>query len=164
MITTVSHATYESPLGRMKVEATEKGVLSIGFTHDDQIRFPRVPNHLSECLHQLDEYFYGDRKHFELVLAMQGSAFQLDVWNAILDLPFGETATYGEVAGYLGNKGASRAVGHALHVNPLLIIIPCHRIVPSFGGAGEYSAGIPRKDWLLRHEWDRKEKDPEDLE
>jgi len=98
---------------------------------------------------QLAEYFAGKRKRFDLPLAPRGTPFQRRVWNALLDIPFGETASYGELARAIGKPSASRAVGAANGRNPLAIVIPCHRVIGADGSMTGYGGEIARKRALL---------------
>ena len=100
---------------------------------------------------ELDAYFSGTLTSFTVPLAPNGTTFQKQVWNALLDIPFGSTTTYGALAKLLGNPGAMRAVGAANGANPIWLLIPCHRVVGSQGLHG-YAGGLERKAWLLRHE------------
>jgi AraC family transcriptional regulator of adaptative response/methylated-DNA-[protein]-cysteine methyltransferase len=101
---------------------------------------------------QLDEYFAGERRAFDLPLAYPGSAFQQQVWDALLRIPYGETRSYAELARELGVPGAARAVGRANGANRIAIVIPCHRVVAADGGLGGYGGGLWRKLRLLETE------------
>lgn len=107
---------------------------------------------LLEAAAQLNEYFSGKRREFDLPLSYDGTAFRTSVLNAIQEIPYGETRTYGEVAESIGSAKAYRAVGTACAENPLPIIIPCHRVVPSSGGVGSYAGGSSLKRRLLDFE------------
>jgi methylated-DNA-[protein]-cysteine S-methyltransferase len=98
---------------------------------------------------QLDEYFAGDRIRFELPLAPRGTAFQMKVWEALREIPYGEAVSYGEVARRIGSPRAVRGVGGANGRNPIAIIIPCHRVVAAGGSLGGYGGGLDRKRFLL---------------
>ncbi|HXW36266.1 MAG TPA: methylated-DNA--[protein]-cysteine S-methyltransferase [Acidimicrobiales bacterium] len=98
---------------------------------------------------QLDEYFSGDRKEFDLPLELEGTAFQKEVWRALREIPYGQTASYGEIAARVGRPGASRAVGLANGRNPIGIIVPCHRVIGANGTLTGYGGGLDRKQWLL---------------
>lgn len=107
---------------------------------------------LKEAKAQLDAYFAGRLKAFELPLAPAGTEFQMKVWNALCDIPYGETITYGQLAGRLGNANASRAVGMANSRNPLPVFIPCHRVVGTGGKLTGYTGGLDIKVKLLQLE------------
>jgi methylated-DNA-[protein]-cysteine S-methyltransferase len=98
---------------------------------------------------QLFEYFSGKRTVFELDLNPRGTTFQLDVWHALLDIPYGATISYAELARRIGKPNAVRAVGTANGANPIPVIIPCHRVIGSNGSLTGYGGGIERKQWLL---------------
>lgn len=104
---------------------------------------------LAEARRQLEEYFAGSRRVFDLPLAPEGTAFQQAVWEALRAIPYGETRTYGQIAAAVGRPKASRAVGGACHCNPIGIIIPCHRVVGSSGRLTGYAGGLDRKAALL---------------
>lgn len=109
---------------------------------------------LDEAEKQLSEYFDGLRRDFEIPLAPFGTDFQLQVWRALRQIPYGQTSTYGEIAQAVGRPEACRAVGQANNRNPLGIIIPCHRVVGRDGGLTGYAGGLAAKDFLLRLESD----------
>ena len=104
---------------------------------------------IAEAVRQLDEYFAGRRREFELDLAPQGTLFQLAVWNALLAIPYGATASYGDIARSVDRPNAVRAVGQANGRNPLAIVVPCHRVVGSDRSLTGYGGGIERKRFLL---------------
>jgi methylated-DNA-[protein]-cysteine S-methyltransferase len=106
----------------------------------------------SEAARQLGQYFAGERAGFELPLRMHGSEFRRRVWEALRDIPFGQTRSYGELARSVGRPSAARAVGLANGRNPFAIILPCHRVVGSTGALVGYAGGLERKRWLLAHE------------
>ncbi len=108
-----------------------------------------TPPALRTAAAQLEEYFSGTRTSFSLPLAPRGTAFQLDVWKALADIPYGVTTTYGELARRVGRPGAARAVGQANGANPLPIVVPCHRVVAADGGLGGYAGGADTKRRLL---------------
>ncbi|HEX2193315.1 MAG TPA: methylated-DNA--[protein]-cysteine S-methyltransferase [Acidimicrobiales bacterium] len=105
-----------------------------------------------EAVRQLDEWFAGRRRDFHLALELHGTTWQRRVWDVLLEIPFGETVTYGEVARRAGSPRSARAVGHAVGRNPVCIVVPCHRVVGAGGALGGYSGGIDNKRWLLAHE------------
>jgi methylated-DNA-[protein]-cysteine S-methyltransferase len=101
------------------------------------------------ALAQLREYFAGERTEFELELTMRGSEFQRAVWAALLEIPYGETASYGEIARRVGRPGKARAVGRANGSNPIAVIVPCHRVIGANGALTGYGGGMERKRLLL---------------
>ena len=107
---------------------------------------------ISSAKRQLDEYFQGNRKSFDLPLAPSGTQFQQKVWNALCTIPYGETRSYKEIAAQIQNPKGCRAVGMANNRNPIMIIIPCHRVIGSNGSLVGYAGGLDIKQWLLAHE------------
>ena len=142
--------TLDTPIGVLTIEADDEYVLKILFDWDDvEVR----PNALTQrCKAQLQEYFNGERTDFDMPLQFQGTAFQEQVWRALLHVPFGETASYGQQAGKMNNPKAVRAVGAANGQNKLSIVVPCHRIIGANGKLTGYGGGMHRKRWLLDHE------------
>lgn len=104
---------------------------------------------------QLDEYFAGDRRRFDLPLRAVGTAFQARVWAALAEIPYGETTSYGAVAATIGVPSAFRAVGLANGQNPISIVVPCHRVIGANGSLSGYGGGVAAKRWLLSHELSR---------
>ncbi len=102
-----------------------------------------------EISRQLEQYFQGTRQTYSIPLLAEGTEFQKKVWRALLDIPYGETRTYQEIARAIGNPNASRAVGMANHRNPIAILIPCHRVIGADGSLTGYAAGVWRKAYLL---------------
>ena len=102
-----------------------------------------------DAISQLSAYFHGELTHFDLALAPSGTPFQKQVWEQLLAIPYGETASYGDLAALLGNPGASRAVGLANARNPISIVVPCHRVVGAAGQLTGYGGGLERKQALL---------------
>ena len=143
-------AFYESPIGNIEIAADNKGIISLDFVKSSSD--PMDCHLLQECVKQLDEYFNGQRKVFDLPLNITGSDFQKKVWTELLKIPYGQTRSYGEIARAIGNEKASRAVGMANNRNNIGIIIPCHRVIGSNGSLTGYASGIWRKEWLLNHE------------
>ena len=112
----------------------------------------RTAGPFAETTRQLEQYFAGERRAFELPLHLAGTPFQRDVWRALTGIPFGETRTYGAIAAGLGRPTAARAVGAANGQNPFCIVVPCHRLIGAGGGLVDYAAGVEVKRWLLDHE------------
>lgn len=101
---------------------------------------------------QLEEYFAGTRRRFEIPLELSGTSFQMKCWRALMEIPYGESRCYSEIARRIGSPGAARAVGMANHVNPIPIIVPCHRVIGRDGSLTGYAGGLEMKKWLLEHE------------
>lgn len=147
-------AFYKSPIGDIEVTATAKEICSLEFVKGKRTgKATKLSPALREALKQLDEFFRGKRRIFELMLRLEGSEFQLDVWQALLDIPYGATASYRDVAKAVGRPEAVRAVGAANGANPISLIIPCHRVIGADGRLVGYGGGLDRKEWLIEHEW-----------
>lgn len=110
------------------------------------------PSPFTDLARQLDAYFEGELRTFEVPLDLAGTAFQRAVWAALQTIPFGATERYGDLAARLGRPGASRAVGAANGKNPVSIVVPCHRVVDAKGRLAGYAGGLDRKRWLIQHE------------
>ena len=143
---------YTSEIGPLEVVGTQEGILMITFIEDELETDPKLPACMTECLRQLDEYFKGKRQKFSVPLLLAGTDFQKAVWRQLQKIPFGETASYGDVARAIGHPKAFRAVGNANNKNNIPIIIPCHRVIGSDGKLVGFGSGIWRKEWLLDHE------------
>lgn len=150
---------FISPIGKLKITASESAIRSIYFIEDNiyvselDTEFEQESNFiLDKCLSQLDEYFFGDRKSFDLPMEMEGTDFQRQVWNELLKIPYGTTISYLELSEIIGNKKTIRAVAKANAENKIPIIIPCHRVIGTNGNLTGYSGGLKRKRWLLDHE------------
>lgn len=153
----VRFTTFASPLGELTIVGTDDtltGLYLSGGTHEVRIdpAWIEDPDAVGLARLQLDEYFAGERKTFELNLAAPGTRFQERVWRALCEIPYGSTRSYGELATAVGSPGASRAVGSANGRNPIAVIIPCHRVVAADGGLGGYGGGLDRKQLLLNLE------------
>ncbi len=145
---------YRSPIGPISVEATDEGVIGVSFADGGPSRpgpSARARGHLEAAAAALDDYFAG-RPPSVPALRLRGTPFQLAVWSALREIPWGEVRTYGEIAQRLGRTGGARAVGGANHENPVAILVPCHRVVQARGRLGGYAAGADVKRWLLAHE------------
>ncbi|NTW33854.1 MAG: methylated-DNA--[protein]-cysteine S-methyltransferase [Bacteroidetes bacterium] len=142
---------YLAPIGLLEITGSEKGVASISFTPKVESVIQNPPC-LRDCVKQLDEYFNGKRKVFNIEFDLEGSDFQKKVWTEIYKIPFGKTKSYNDIAKKIGNTGAVRAVGHAAGKNPVPIVIPCHRVIGSDGKLVGFAGGLWRKKWLLDFE------------
>lgn len=145
----------QTTLGSVYLVASEQGLKGVYF---EKMDCPQVfgfdsklrsSQHLKQAEKQLKEYFLGQRKLFALSLDLNGTEFQKQVWSALLEIPYGSTCSYGEIAEKIENKKASRAVGTANGKNPFCIVIPCHRVIAADGTLGGYSAGLKLKTALL---------------
>ena len=143
-------AVIKTPLGFAKIEGNEKGISSITVLEKEETT--AIPVILEDAVYQLQEYFEGSRKEFQLDLNPEGTEFQKRVWDALEKIPFGKTLSYLELAKQLGDVKAIRAVASANGKNPLWIVIPCHRVIGSNGDLTGYAGGLHRKKWLLAHE------------
>jgi methylated-DNA-[protein]-cysteine S-methyltransferase len=150
------YKVMDSPLGKLTLVATNDGLAAILWEND---RPRRVRLHIEaeddhhpvlvEAEHQLTEYFAGRRQAFALKLDLCGTDFQRKVWNALLTIPFGETRSYGQIAGQIGSPGAVRAVGAANGRNPVSIVAPCHRVIGATGKLTGFAGGLEAKAHLL---------------
>mgnify|MGYP001823988053 FL=1 len=149
-------ACHHSQIGPLEVVGNQKGILTIIFGADEFETDRNMPAPMAECLRQLAEYFKGRRQKFSIPLLLQGTDFQKAVWRQLQKIPFGQTASYGDVARAVGSPRAFRAVGNANNKNPIPLIIPCHRVIGSDGKLVGFGGGIWRKEWLLGHEQSRR--------
>lgn len=152
---------YHSPIGIIKLSGDDSGLRSCSFVAagskkseeaGTEKKLKKAPRPIREAWKQLDEYFAGQRKSFSVKLNLQGTSFQKKVWEELQKIPYGQTRSYGEIARACGRPRASRAVGQANHKNPVVIIVPCHRVVGSDGRLVGFGGGLWRKKWLLQHE------------
>jgi len=139
---------YDTPLGKVSVTADEAyikridfGVALVGQSLETEL--------ISRAFAELTGYLSGKRRRFSVPVSPDGTEFQKSVWNALCDIPYGETRSYGEIAEAIGNKSAARAVGMACNRNPIAIIIPCHRVVGKSGALTGYAGGLKTKEKLL---------------
>jgi methylated-DNA-[protein]-cysteine S-methyltransferase len=142
---------YESPIGPLEIVCSKEWLLSVEFV-DERIFLANSNSLVQETIHQLDQYFKGVRKEFDLPLFLDGTFFQKNVWSELQNIPFGQTLSYKELAVKIGNEKATRAVGNANGKNLISIIIPCHRVIGSNKSLTGYAGGLDRKKWLLEHE------------
>lgn len=154
-----SYKDIDSPTGPLRLMASHKGLVAALWNAGDRFRMKshdlkEDPGQalLLETERQLKEYFEKKRKVFDLPLDLIGTDFQKKVWEALLDIPFGKTKSYGDLARQLGDLKAVRAVGGALNKNPVPIIVPCHRVIGSSGDLTGFAGGLGTKHYLLRLE------------
>ncbi len=155
----LSYTWMNSPVGPLKLVASEHALAAILWENDSPWRVPlpeRFENRdhpvLCNTKQQLEEYFAGRRRSFDLPLEMRGTPFQSRVWKALLSIPHGETRSYLQLATQLGDPKATRAVGAANGRNPISIVVPCHRVIGSSGKLTGFAGGLHTKEYLLRHE------------
>jgi methylated-DNA-[protein]-cysteine S-methyltransferase len=147
----------DSPIGRLLL--TTDGAALTGLymedhrhTHGSELTEDGAAGALPAARRQLDEYFDGRRRAFDLPLRLEGTDFQQRVWRELAQIPYGETWSYGQLAARIARPGASRAVGLANGRNPISIVVPCHRVIGADGSLTGYGGGLERKQWLLAHE------------
>jgi methylated-DNA-[protein]-cysteine S-methyltransferase len=158
---TFSETVVDTPVGVLRVVVGARGVRAVLWPGDTDRRVgvgdtsgggSEADAVLGETVRQLQQYFAGDRRDFDLPLDPVGTEFQQQVWQVLRGIPYGETISYGEQARRLGDVNKSRAVGAANGRNPISIIVPCHRVVGSTGKLTGFAGGLDTKAWLLRHE------------
>ena len=155
-----SRRTCEAPFGVVTVIGSNFGIRFVMFSNDAHpkpleklhISDTDIHDSVNDAVIQLDEYFAGSRRDFELPLDLQGTEFQVAAWNALAEIPYGRTASYGQQAASIGRPKAVRAIGGANGRNPVAIVLPCHRIVGADGSLTGFGGGIEVKKWLLDHE------------
>ncbi|SHM79874.1 methylated-DNA-[protein]-cysteine S-methyltransferase [Chitinophaga jiangningensis] len=153
------HRKINTPVGELQLIATDKGLRAILWEDEDGSRVKLPVNGaqsahpvLDETTRQLEEYFAGRRRVFDLPLHFEGTTFQRQVWEALLRIPYGQTVSYAQLANLLGNPKAVRAVGAANGKNPISIVAPCHRVIGSSGSLTGFAGGIAVKERLLKME------------
>ncbi|MFO7985391.1 MAG: methylated-DNA--[protein]-cysteine S-methyltransferase [Desulfatiglandaceae bacterium] len=150
----MAYTEWDSPVGRLLIAGDKFGLRLIRFPNRIRKGEPGIhgeenPEPLREAISQLDAYFEGRCRSFDLNLSPEGKPFQLTVWKALSQIPYGETLSYGKLAEKIGKPGAARAVGGAVGRNPLPIILPCHRVIGSDGSLTGFGGGLDRKRALL---------------
>ncbi|WP_374572508.1 methylated-DNA--[protein]-cysteine S-methyltransferase [Acinetobacter sp.] len=155
----LSYMYLASPVGQLKLVANAQALVAVLWENENPKRV-RLAELLEEAQHpvlletarQLNEYFAGQRRQFDLPLDFEGTDFQQEVWQALLSIPFGETRSYKQIAEQIGNPKAVRAVGAANGKNPISIIAPCHRVIGASGKLVGFAGGLENKDILLKIE------------
>ena len=142
---------YKSPIGILEIELKNDTIQRLRAVESCSKIFERT-GYFAEVVKQLDEYFGGKRTKFELNISPKGTEFQKKVWRELLKIPYGKTKSYQEIAEAIGNLNAQRAVGSACNKNPILLIIPCHRVISKTGKLTGFACGIDRKEQLLNLE------------
>jgi methylated-DNA-[protein]-cysteine S-methyltransferase len=147
---------YESPIGLLQIGGTDQYIGELSFV-DNKDQFthgePGITEIIHQCTEQLIEYFHGKRRHFDLPVHQHGTNFQERVWNKLMDIPYGKTISYLDLAKKLGDPKVIRAAATTNGKNKIAIIVPCHRVIGSDRSLTGYSGGMWRKKWLLQHEF-----------
>ena len=157
---------YESPVGHLEIAMSDRGLAGLAFggrwstprgiagapEGPVHVRWIEQPERFSEVLRQLDEYFAGTRRQFDLPLDLRGPEFYRRCWQALMRIPYGETWSYARLAAEVGAPRSFRAVGQANHHNPIAIIVPCHRVIASDGSLAGFGGGLAVKEFLLKLE------------
>jgi methylated-DNA-[protein]-cysteine S-methyltransferase len=144
------YTTIDSPIGELLLTAEDGALTRLSMSpFEIDPAWRHDPEALSDAATQLEEYFAGERTEFELELSPEGTEFQRRVWAMLREIPYGETTTYGTLAGELGNPKTVRAVGLANGRNPIAVIIPCHRVIGADGSLTGFGGGLERKRALL---------------
>ena len=144
-----TYFVYQTPLGRVSIQARGDAITRIALGPCEFEGALRATSVTNKAATQIQEYLAGKRQAFELALAPEGSDFQLDVWRELVEIPYGTTRTYGQVAEALGKPTAFRAVGGAANRNPILLAIPCHRVVGADGSLVGFASGVHVKRYLI---------------
>ena len=145
---------YQSPVGLLKIGATDHVINQVLFVNENEEITPvrELSTLLQQCIEQLIEYFNGARQVFDLPVYQEGTPFQNSVWSELLNIKFGRTISYLDLAKRLGDPKVIRAAASSNGKNNICIIVPCHRVVGTNNSLVGYSGGLPRKKWLLNHE------------
>jgi methylated-DNA-[protein]-cysteine S-methyltransferase len=143
---------FESPLGLIQVKSINQKICLVEFAEKETEPFTIDTPLNKECIKQLKEYFAGTRLHFDLPIFQIGTDFQQKVWSELLNIPYGTTQSYGQLARKIGDIKSVRAVGTTNGKNRIAIIVPCHRVIGSDGSLTGYAGELWRKEWLLKHE------------
>ncbi|MCY1719841.1 methylated-DNA--[protein]-cysteine S-methyltransferase [Prolixibacteraceae bacterium Z1-6] len=141
-----------SPIGWLQLKSTDDALWSIHFVDEPGCESETHPSILQKAVNQLEEYFRGIRKIFDVKLAPKGTEFQRRIWDLVETVPYGCTASYLDISLKSGSAKKTRAIGLANGKNPIPIIIPCHRIIGTNGKLTGYAGGLDKKRWLLQHE------------
>lgn len=142
---------YKSPIGILEIEFGNNTIQRLRVVESCS-KISERTGYIAEVIKQLDEYFVGKRTKFELNISPKGTEFQKKVWAELLKIPYGKTKSYQEIAEAIGKPSAQRAVGSACNKNPILLIIPCHRVVSKTGKLTGFACGVDRKEQLLKLE------------
>jgi methylated-DNA-[protein]-cysteine S-methyltransferase len=140
---------YHSPVGCLEITATDDAIIALRIVSNPNNPAQSFHKIIAQCCKELDEYFKGKRRHFEVKVYLQGTDFQNKIWKKLQAIPYGKTISYAALAQEAGHPKACRAAGSANGKNPVAIIVPCHRVIASDGGLGGYAYGVKVKKMLL---------------
>lgn len=149
----INYFCYDTDIGKIKISEKNGKIIGLGFydyKKEDEIE--KETDYIKNTYIELKEYLSGKRKNFDIEIEMIGTDFQKKVWKELLNIPYGETRSYKDIAIAIGNEKSCRAVGNANNKNPIAIIVPCHRVVGSNGSMTGYAGGIDIKEKLLKIE------------
>lgn len=149
----INYFCYDTEIGRIKISEKDEKIIGLVFSDykkEDEIE--KETELIKKAYTQLEEYLSGKRTEFNIEIEMIGTEFQKKVWKELLNIPYGETRSYKDIAIAIGNEKACRAVGNANNKNPIAIIVPCHRVVGSNGSMTGYAGGLNIKEKLLKIE------------
>ncbi|WP_029502263.1 methylated-DNA--[protein]-cysteine S-methyltransferase [Lachnoclostridium phytofermentans] len=143
---------YNTKIGKLRIVEDGNRIVGVSVFEGSEPEQIRETELIKTTYLQLQEYFEGKRTTFDIPIRLEGTSFQIKVWEELRKIPYGETRSYGEVATQIGSPKGARAVGGANHHNPILIIVPCHRVIGASGSLVGFGAGIPVKEMLLKIE------------
>jgi len=143
---------YQTPIGWVGISSSKDGLHELKFIHQPKQNELKKTALIKQVIETLDRYFINSNSLFNLPLHFTGTPFQKTIWKLVSSIPSGETRTYSEIASLYGNPQSVRAVGAAIGSNPILILVPCHRVLGRMGALTGYAGGLDRKKWLLEHE------------
>lgn len=149
----INYFCYDTEIGKIKISEKDGKIIGLGFSEykkEDEVE--KETELIKKACTQLKEYLSGKRTDFDIEIEMMGTEFQKKVWKELLNIPYGETRSYKDIAIAIGNEKACRAIGNANNKNPIAIIVPCHRVVGSNGSMTGYAGGIDIKEKLLKIE------------
>ena len=149
----INYFCYDTEIGRIKISEKDEKIIGLVFSdYKKENEIEKETDAIRKTYLQLKEYLSGKRKNFDIEIEMIGTEFQKKVWKELLNIPYGETRSYKDIAIAIGNEKACRAVGNANNKNPIAIIVPCHRVVGSNGSMTGYAGGLDIKEKLLKIE------------
>lgn len=144
---------YDSPIGMLEIKEVDGAIVAINFIDKDLLEKETLSDEIKKCKNELQEYFNGDRRDFTVKIDfLKGTDFQRSVWKALRNIEYGKTVSYKDIAENIGNSKAVRAVGGANNKNPIMIIVPCHRVIGKNGKLTGYAGGLDAKEYLINLE------------